>query len=107
MNMTINVVRRLGELLNSTDQTTQTILRIVAAIFGGYVLTGSVLAVLALALPWPKVEVLFFSILFPPLTYLTAVLWAFGAPSARRAWRDLAFTVLFCGALAFASYCLR
>ncbi|CUH97296.1 putative membrane protein [Propionispora sp. 2/2-37] len=96
MNTALDAARRLKELLAGTDKTTQTILRIAAAVFGGYVLTSSFLAALALLLTWPKAEVFFFSMLFPALVYPAAVLWAFAAPSAQRAWRDLlAASLLF------------
>ena len=100
MNIVIVAACRLIKRLNRTDKTTQTILRILAAVFGGYLLTCSVLAALALLLPWPKADILFFSVLFPPLTYLAAVLWAFAAPTAQRAWRDLSSVILICGLLA-------
>lgn len=96
----LNSIRRLREMFAGTDPTTQTILRILAAIFGGYALTSSILTVLALLLPWPKVDVLFFSTLLPPLIYLAALLWIFAAPTAQRAWRDLFNIILLCGLFA-------
>ncbi|AJQ28697.1 hypothetical protein [Pelosinus fermentans] len=60
---TLEAFKRLRELLAGTDKTTQTILRILAAVFGGYALTSSVLAALLLR-------------------------WAFGAFTAQRAWRN-------------------
>ncbi len=91
---------RLKQLLSATDPTTQTILRILAAVFGGYALTSSILTALALLLPWPKVDVLFFSTLLPPFLYLGALLWIFAAPTAQRAWRDLSNIILLCGLFA-------
>lgn len=49
--------KRLKELLAGTDKTTQIILRILAAVFGGYALTSSILAALVL-LPWEKADAL-------------------------------------------------
>lgn len=78
----------------------QILLRIIAAVFGGYVVTYSALAVLALLLPWPRVEVVFFSALFPGILWLGALLWAFAAPTARRACRDLFGAAALFGILA-------
>ncbi|SMC50005.1 hypothetical protein [Sporomusa malonica] len=101
MNTTIlDSICWLKELASNTNKTVQTILRILAAVFGGYVLTASALAALALLLPWPKPDVLFFSALFPALIYPAVLLWIFAAPTAQRAWRDLAAATLFCGVLA-------
>ncbi|QDR82930.1 hypothetical protein [Sporomusa termitida] len=101
MNITIgNSVRRLRELLAGTDPVTQTVLRILAAVFGGYALNASVLTALALLLPWPKVEILFFTALFSALIYPAVLLWVFAAPTAQRAWRDLLNVILLSGLLA-------
>lgn len=100
MNSVIASIQRLKELLAGTDKTTQTILRIAAAVFGGYVLTSSFLAALALLLSWPKADIFFFSTLFPALVYPAAVLWTFAAPTAQRAWRDLLAATLLFGILA-------
>lgn len=80
--------------------TQQTILRIFAAVFGGYALTYSVLAALALLLPWARVDVVFFSALFPGILWLGALLWAFAAPTAQRALRDLFGAAAFFSILA-------
>lgn len=101
MNMTIlNSIQQIKKTLTSTDPTNQIILRILAAVFGGYALTNSALAALALLLPWPKVDILFFSVLLPPFFYLAAILWSFGAPTVQRAWRDLLTAILCSGLLA-------
>ncbi len=47
---TLEAFKWLIELLAGTDNTTQTILRILAAVFGGYALTSSRLAALVLLL---------------------------------------------------------
>lgn len=75
-------------------------MRILAAIFGGYALTYSTLAALTLLLPWSRVDVVFFSALFPGLLWLGALLWAFAAPTAQRALRDLLGAAAFLGILA-------
>jgi hypothetical protein len=106
MNMIIlNSIQRLKSA--ATDPTNQIILRILAAVFGGYALTNSALAALALLLPWPKIDILFFSVLFPPFLYLAAILWSFGAPTAQHAWRDLLTAILCCGLLALIAAWLR
>lgn len=100
-------VKQLRALLNRTDKTTQTILRIIAAVFGGYALTSSLLTVLALLLPWPKVDTLFFTALLPALIYPAVLLWIFAAPTAQRAWRDLLTVILICGVLALIAAWVR
>jgi len=90
----------LNNILKSQTQPVQTILRIFAAVLGGYVVTYSALAALALLLPWPRVSVVFFSALFPGIIWLGALLWAFAAPTAQRAWRDLFGVTAFFSILA-------
>ena len=86
--------------LQSHTQPVQTILRIVAAIVGGYLLTYSTLAALALLLPWPRADVVFFSALFPSIIWLGTLLRAFAAPNAQRACRDIFGVSAFCGIVA-------
>jgi hypothetical protein len=108
MNTTpLDTVKQLRAFLNRTDKTTQTILRIIAAVFGGYALTASMLAALALLLPWPKVDALFFTALLPALIYPAVLLWIFAAPTAQRAWRDLLTAILLCGVLALIAAVVR
>lgn len=97
----LNTFKQLNVLLTSTDKTTQTILRILAAVFGGYALTASVMAALALLLPWPKVDILFFLSFLPALIYPAALLWVFAVPTAQRAWRDVLLVTLAAAILAF------
>ncbi|WP_378956488.1 hypothetical protein [Pelosinus sp. sgz500959] len=101
INITIlNSIRQLKEFSASTNKTGQVILRILAAVLGGYGLTYSTLAALAILLPWPRVDVVFFSALFPSLVWLGGILWAFAAPTAQRAWRDMLGATAFCSLLA-------
>ncbi|WP_144352310.1 hypothetical protein [Sporomusa termitida] len=100
-------IQWLKQTLTATDKTTQTSLRILAAGFGGYALTTSVQAALALLLPWPKVDTLFFCALLPALIYPAALLWIFAAPSAQHAWRGVLTGTLFCGILALIAAWLR
>lgn len=89
----------LKGILQSPTPAIQIILRIFAAFLGGYILTYSGLAALALLLPWPRVDVVFFSAIFPSLFWLGAILWAFAAPTALRAWRNILWVIGFCGSL--------
>lgn len=107
MNTVINSIYRLKKLLTSTDKITQTILRILAAVFGGYALTASVMAALALVLPVPKVDALFFISFLPALIYPVVLLWVFVVPTAQRAWRDLLIVTLAFGLLALSAAWLR
>lgn len=99
MNIMIKSIHQLKKIATSTDKTTQTILRILAAVFGGYALTASVMAALALLLPWPKVDTLFFLSFLPALIYPAALLWVFAVPTAQRAWRDVLLVTLAAGIL--------
>lgn len=107
MNTVINSIHQLKKLLTSADKPTQTILRILAAVFGGYALTASVMAALALVLPWPKVDTLFFISFLPALIYPAVLLWVFVVPTAQRAWRDLLIVTLAFGLLALSAAWLR
>lgn len=97
-------VRYFREILPVTGQTAEIILRVLAAVFGGYALTYSALAALVLLLPLPPVEVVFFSPLFPGLIYLGAFLWAVAAPSVWRAWRDILLLTAVFGLCALAAW---
>lgn len=104
MNISISEsIRWLRKISASSNKTKQTILRILTAVFGGFGLTYSALAVLARLLPWPRVDVVFFSALFPGILWLGALLWAFAAPTAQRACRDLFGAAALLGILALAA----
>jgi len=92
----------LKATLQRDDEPVQTLLRILAATVGGYILTYSSLGALALLLPWPRVDIVFFSALFPSLIWLGTFLWAFSAPTAQRAWRNILRATVFCTILAIA-----
>lgn len=105
MNITIfEFIPWLRKISASSNKTKQTILRILTAVFGGFGLTYSALAALALLLPWPRVDVVFFSALFPGILWLGALLWAFAAPTAQRACRDLFGAAALLGILALAAF---
>jgi hypothetical protein len=90
----------ITQILQSPAQPIQTILRVFGAVLGGYALTYSTLAALALLLPWHRLDVVFFSALFPGILWLGSLLWAFAAPTAQRACRDLFGAAAFFGILA-------
>ncbi|MDF2569067.1 MAG: hypothetical protein K0R55_671 [Sporomusa sp.] len=98
---------QMKDLLQSPAQPVQVILRILAAVVGGYWLTYSCLTALALLLPWPRLNVVFFSALFPALFYLGTLLWAFAAPTAQRAWRDIMAGTAFFAFLSLAAVWIR
>lgn len=93
--------------LCSKSRIIQTVLRIIAAVFGGYTLTVILPASLALLLPWPKVDALFFTALLPALIYPAVLLWVFAASTAQRAWRNLLVALLLCGSLALIAAVVR
>jgi hypothetical protein len=101
MNSAISmIIRQLKDVSASTNPRGQLILRIAAAVFGGYALTYSALGVLALLLPWHRVDVVFFSALFPSAFWLGVLLWAFGATTAQQAWRDILGATACCSIIA-------
>jgi hypothetical protein len=106
-NNLLNLLRWPKEGLSLNNDITQSILRILAALIGGYASTYSLMAALVLLLPLPQADVVFLSMLFPCIFYLAAVLWAFGAPTAQRAWRDLLIVTVVAGGLALAASWLR
>lgn len=87
---------RLWAWAGSRELHIQTGMRIAAAVIGGYALTVSTLAAGAAWLPWPKLDLLFGTAFLAPLVYLAAVLWAFLAPTAGRAWQGLAGVIIPC-----------
>ncbi|MBP2636024.1 MAG: hypothetical protein H6Q72_1931 [Firmicutes bacterium] len=99
-------VRYIREALSATGQPQSAafILRVLAAIFGGYALTYSALAALVLLLPLAPIEVVFVSPLFPGLIHLGALLWAFAAPTAWRAWQDIFVMTAVCSFCALAAW---
>lgn len=63
--------------------------RIVAALFGGYVL-AALTSVAAVALPMSRTEAVFTGMLLSFVVYALAVIWVFAVRSAWRAWAGLA-----------------
>jgi len=60
--------------------------RLLAASFGGYALTYAFTGTLALLLPVPRPDAVYISAMIAFLPFALAVLWAFAARSAGRAW---------------------
>jgi len=60
--------------------------RAVAAIGGGYALTSSAIALIALALPLPRADAVTLATLLSFVIYTCAILWVFATHSATRAW---------------------
>lgn len=73
--------------------------RAVAAIFGGYAVSGMAAAVLALYLPIGRAEAALTGTMASFVVYTCAVLWVFAARSAARAWLGLVVLTLPLGAL--------
>ncbi|HEL3174159.1 TPA: DUF3649 domain-containing protein [Stenotrophomonas maltophilia] len=67
--------------------------RIIAALFGGYVL-AALCSIAALALPIDGRQAVFTGMLASFLVYAGAVVWVFAVRSARRAWLGLIFAAL-------------
>ncbi|TBU76539.1 iron transporter [Pseudomonas daroniae] len=65
------------------------VLRILAAVLGGYAVAYAFNAALARLLPLAKVDALIVASLLSFAIYTLAILWAFGAASAWRAWAGM------------------
>jgi hypothetical protein len=77
--------------------------RVVAAAFGGYVLSSVAAISLALALPMARSEAVLTGSMVSFVVYVCAVLWVFAASSAWRAWLGLGIpaAVLWANVLLF------
>lgn len=62
------------------------LMRVLAAVFGGYVLVSMLTALLSLYLPMTDSEAVLTATMLSFLAYALAVMWAFAARSAMRAW---------------------
>ena len=81
--------------------------RAVAAIFGGYAVSGMSSAVLALYMPTSRAEAALTGTMVAYVVYPCAVMWVFAARSAARAWLGLAVPAAVLGVLLLAHYYLR
>lgn len=98
----------IKELFFSNHPAVQLILRFMAAIFGGYGLTYSLLKAISLLLPLQKhTETVSFCEWLLPLVYLTTIVWAFVAASAQYAWKVLLSGIVILGAIALIASCFR
>ena len=71
--------------------------RVLAAILGGYLLTATLIAVLAISLPGSRAEAVLTSMLLSFLIYAAAVMWVFACRSAGRAWAGMLLPSLVLG----------
>lgn len=74
--------------------------RVLAAVFGGYVLAALSSVCMAWMLPMARGEAVVSAMMLSFLVYLVAVLWCFASHSASRAWLGLAIPGSILGALA-------
>jgi len=68
--------------------------RTAAAIVGGYIVANTVAFVVAAAMPMSEADAVLVAMQVSYLFYAFAVLWAFAAKTARRAWTGLSGTAL-------------
>jgi hypothetical protein len=74
--------------------------RVLAAVFGGYVLAALSSVCMAWLLPMARGEAVVSAMMLSFLVYLVAVLWCFASHSAGRAWAGLAIPGSILAALA-------
>lgn len=77
--------------------------RILAAMVGGYGLAAAVTLGLPALLPLPKAEALATAMMLSFALCCCAILWAFAARTAWRAWAGILLPTLLLAALAFVS----
>jgi hypothetical protein len=73
--------------------------RLAAAVFGGYALATMLPILLSHALPMPKAEAVMTAVLLSFVVYTCAILWAFAAGTAAKAWSGLLIPTAACTAL--------
>ena len=81
--------------------------RTLAAIAGGYLLSALVAAVSALYLPTTRVEATLAGMLASFVVYTCAVMWAFAARTAGRAWAGIAAPCVPLGSVLLLHYFAR
>lgn len=72
--------------------------RVLAAIFGGYLLTSLITALLGFLLPGPRAEAVLTATMLGFAFYAGIVVWVFSASTATRAWRGLLAAIGLSGA---------
>ncbi|MEX5218912.1 MAG: DUF3649 domain-containing protein [Nitrospiraceae bacterium] len=75
--------------------------RVAAAALGGYALTYAATACLTVLLPFSNTEAILTAAMFSFLLYTGAILWAFAASTAFRAWLGLLLPAAICAAITF------
>ena len=75
--------------------------RVLAAVVGGYAFANVVGIFLSRVLPMPRADAVLTMTLASFARYAAAVVWTFGARSARLAWLGLLVPIGLCGALAW------
>lgn len=78
---------------NLYRQSADALSRITAGLFGGYLFTYAFTAAFARSLPLERADAVVVATLFSFLVYTLAILWAFAARSAWRAWVGLALAL--------------
>ncbi len=101
------LARELKLRLAGQDKTTQTVLRILAALAGGYTLLLSTTMALVLLLPLPKADALFFTSLLPAILYPALLIWTFSGATAQFIWHRLLCATLGCTILIIIAVWLR
>ena len=81
--------------------------RVLAAIAGGYAVSNVAAVGLAHALPLPRADAVMAGVLSTYLVYGAAVVWCFGARTARQAWLGLLVTIVTLATLAVLGGSLR
>jgi len=81
--------------------------RVLAAVFGGYLLATLASVCMALLLPMPRADAVVSAMMTSFLVYLVAVLWCFACRSAWRAWSGLMVPSLILAALCGLAYWLE
>jgi hypothetical protein len=76
-------------------------LRTLAAAVGGYAFTSASTAALTVLMPLPKPDAVLVPTMFSFAFYVGAIVWAFAARSAWRAWLGLLAVTVPCAAVAF------
>ena len=74
--------------------------RVLAAVFGGYLVASLASVCLSLWLPFARADAVVIGMMTSFLVYLLAVVWCFACGSARRAWFGLIVAGLMLAAVA-------
>lgn len=75
------------------------LLRILAAIIGGYLLTNLIAILLSYLLPGSQADAVMIAMLSSFLIYAGVVMWVFTVKTLRQVWLGLAFSCMACTAL--------